>query len=900
MSIGQGSGFQTGRSAFALSIFLNASSLFSATILPTCVFPAGPRPSAAAPVAVAVDSARGRIYVAHRALYRDLGVNNGWLPTDRVSVVDQRTGNIVATIPVGKSVNGLGQGLAVDSGRNRVYVGNADDRTVSVIDGGTYAVIATTAVAGSPAGIAADPTKGLVYVATGFGGNSLLFLDATTGAVVGTVALGGPGASVAVDSRTHLVYVQVNAAPTTIVAVNPDTKSVQGQAPISLLFSIAGMAVDPASRLYAVDYNSGVIVVMDITGGAPKEVNRLFTSVSYAEGLAVDPLTHLLYATFSGDNKVRILNGDGTILKALDVLRLPSAIALDSTTGGAYVANTASDSLSVLDTSRQVVATTFPLGTVDFGLVFDPVTKRLYVTNAPPDAVSVVDADSRKVIGNWLPGPGPFVAAVDPGVQQLYVTNSGDNTLGILSTVTGQLKSKVRLGRTTTNSSSVAVNLRTHRVYATGGNDSNVVTVLDGSSNQILATIPVGSRPQGIAVDEATDRVYVPNLGDGTISVINSATNQVVATFSSPQSKLIDVAVDPALRRLYVVIHPTLIGDFSGVEVLDADTGRFLSQLSLGSSADSVIVNPSTHQVFVSDDVDGTVTILDGNTATVVATVAAGSGAVRMTLDSSSGVVYVANPYDGTVACVGPLLQAPAINPGGVVNGGTFGNQPPAPASIGSLFGTNLAAAPLLAPILPLPTSLGGLSIQINGILAPLFFVSPTQVNFQFPWELRGQLQVTIIITVNGQTSAPQTVTLAPVAPALFSLNNRGSGQGAIKISNTSIFAAPQGSIPGTEPRPARRGEFVTIYCTGLGDVRNRPATGAPASSNPLSTTLVTPTVTIGGIAATVNFSGLAPGFVGLYQVDVQVPENAPTSDVTPVTLAIGGVSLNTVTMAVQ
>ena len=82
--------------------------------------------------------------------------------------------------------------------------------------------------------------------------------------------------------------------------------------------------------------------------------------------------------------------------------------------------------------------------------------------------------------------------------------------------------------------------------------------------------------------------------------------------------------------------------------------------------------------------------------------------------------------------------------------------------------------------------------------------------------------------------------------------------------------------------------------------MRNRPATGAPASSNPLSTTLVTPTVTIGGIAATVNFSGLAPGFVGLYQVDVQVPENAPTSDVTPVTLAIGGVSLNTVTMAVQ
>ena len=887
------------RALFLPALVLNCGYICSAVTPANCVFPAGAHPSASQPVAVAVDPVRSRIYAVHRGIYRDLGVNNGLLPTDMVSVVDQRTGNILTTIQVGKAVNGLTQGIAVDSGRNRVYVGNADDRTVSVIDSATNTVVATTSVVGEPAGIAADPARGLVYVATGFGGNSLLLLDSTSGAVVGNVTLGGQGGSVAVDSRTHLVYVQVNAAPTAIVAVNPDTRSIQGQVQLSLLYTIAGIAVDPASRVYAVDYNTGVIAVIDITGSAPSEINRIFTSVSYAESLAVDPVTHLLYTTFSGDNKVRILSGDGVILKTLDALRLPTSIAIDSATGAAYVTDTASDSLTVVDLSRQVVSTTIPLGTSDFGLAFDPATNRLYVTNAPADAVSVVDAGSRTVIGNWLPGPGPFEAGVDTGLQQLYVTNTGDNTLSILSTATGQLKGKVSLGRSTTNASRIAVNLRTHRVYATGGDASNTVTVLDGSTNQIVATIPVGSRPQGIALDDTAGKVYVPNLGDGTISVIDSAANQVMATFQSPLPKLIDVAVDPGLRRLYVVIHPSFIGDFSGLEVLDADTGRFISQLALGSSADSIVVNPSTHQIFVSDDVDGTVTIVDGNSAGVVATVAAGSGAVRLALDAGSGVVYVANPYDGTVACVGPL-QLPGINAGGVVNGGSFSQQPPAPASIGSLFGVNLASSTVASTTLLLPTLLGGVSVQINGISVPLFFVSSTQINFQFPWELLGQSQVSITVTVNGLTSMPQTVTLSPLAPVIFATNSQGTGQGAIQIANTTIFAAPQDSIPGAQARPARRGEFVTIYCTGLGDVTNRPATGAAASSNPLSATIATPTVTIGGMAAPVSFSGLAPGFVGLYQVNVQVPENAPTGDTIPVILATDGVSLNIVTIAVQ
>ena len=86
--------------------------------------------------------------------------------------------------------------------------------------------------------------------------------------------------------------------------------------------------------------------------------------------------------------------------------------------------------------------------------------------------------------------------------------------------------------------------------------------------------------------------------------------------------------------------------------------------------------------------------------------------------------------------------------------------------------------------------------------------------------------------------------------------------------------------------------------CTGLGDVTNRPASGAVTSG--LSETIAKPTVTIGGVSAPLSFSGLAFFFVGLYQVNVQVPANAPVGDTVQVVLTIGGVSSNSVTIAVQ
>src|SRR5439155_22437573 len=108
----------------------------------------------------------------------------------------------------------------------------------------------------------------------------------------------------------------------------------------------------------------------------------------------------------------------------------------------------------------------------------------------------------------------------------------------------------------------------------------------------------------------------------------------------------------------------------------------------------------------------------------------------------------------------------------------------------------------------------------------------------------------------------------------------------------------PAGGFPGS--RPGRKADFVSLYCTGLGNVRNRRNSGAASPSNPLADTLTTPIVTVGNVPASVSFSGLAPGFVGLYQVNIKIPDNAPSGDAVPVSLSIGGVNSNTATIAVQ
>ena len=237
----------------------------------------------------------------------------------------------------------------------------------------------------------------------------------------------------------------------------------------------------------------------------------------------------------------------------------------------------------------------------------------------------------------------------------------------------------------------------------------------------------------------------------------------------------------------------------------------------------------------------------------------------------------------------------PAIAGGGIYDAASDARTVAA-GSIATVFGNNFSSSLTSSTTYPLLTTLGGSSFQIGTQAAPLFMSSCGQVNLQIPWESVGQTQLPVIATVGGLVSTQEPVTLAPFAPGIFALNQVGTGQGAVQIAPTPQLAAPQG--PGA--RPVQRGEYIAIFCTGLGPVSNQPATGAAALGDPLSSTSTLPTVTIGGISAQVTFSGLAPGFAGLYQVNAVVPDAALSGDSVNLEITIGGIKSNTVTIAIQ
>jgi uncharacterized protein (TIGR03437 family) len=248
------------------------------------------------------------------------------------------------------------------------------------------------------------------------------------------------------------------------------------------------------------------------------------------------------------------------------------------------------------------------------------------------------------------------------------------------------------------------------------------------------------------------------------------------------------------------------------------------------------------------------------------------------------------NSGSKTPVTTGPGTGVPASNGtsiSGVVNAASY--QPAlAPGSIVSIFGSGLSPSTMTAATAHLTSFLGSVNVYFNGIAAPLFYASPGQINAQVPYGLApGNLN----IEVDGVAVVRQSATLSVTAPGIFTTDGSGKGSGVILRGDDYRLVS--------QSAPTQAGAYVLIYCTGLGALNSPIVEGNPGPTPALSTATA-PQVTIGNIAAQVTFSGLAPGFTGLYQVNAQVPAGVPTGNAVPVTLTVGGVSSNTATITVQ
>jgi uncharacterized protein (TIGR03437 family) len=247
------------------------------------------------------------------------------------------------------------------------------------------------------------------------------------------------------------------------------------------------------------------------------------------------------------------------------------------------------------------------------------------------------------------------------------------------------------------------------------------------------------------------------------------------------------------------------------------------------------------------------------------------AGATRLLLANAGGGTASSGAI---VASISPdNANAPVINAGGIVNNAGFPTGPVAPGSMVAIFGSNFGPQTFPSSV-PLPTTLGGTQIFFDATPAPLVFVSPGQVVAQVPMEMYGQTKALVTPVNNGIAGVSQIVNLETFAPGIFTT---GSGDPVIIDNNTGQLVSPSA--------PASVGDVLIIWATGLGPTLLDPATGHPAPDT-ASPALLPVRVTLKGASsgATINpplqYAGLAPGFVALYQINMQIPANAPTETV--------------------
>jgi len=195
---------------------------------------------------------------------------------------------------------------------------------------------------------------------------------------------------------------------------------------------------------------------------------------------------------------------------------------------------------------------------------------------------------------------------------------------------------------------------------------------------------------------------------------------------------------------------------------------------------------------------------------------------------------------------------------------------------------------------LPLATELAGTQVQIAGRLAPIDYASDGQLNVLLPYDLASNSTVQVIVLQGLAYSLPQSVTIAPSQPAVFSQDQSGHGPGAI------VVVKPDGAqFPADASHPASAGDSLVIYCSGLGAVNPAVSTGS-AAPVPAAKATTPITVTIGGQPAPVSFAGLTPTYAGLYQVNVTVPSGIVPGPSVPVVLTGAGLSSPPVTVAIK
>lgn len=549
-------------------------------------------------------------------------------------------------------------------------------------------------------------------------------------------------------------------------------------------------------------------------------------------------------------------------------------MALDSARQRIYIANSGKNRVEVFDTRTRTLLAPIRVGQLPRALAFAPDGQTLYVANSGGESISIIDLDKREVVGRVKFPALPFngtAALLTPQLMAagqrgpLVIMNDGSiwriignevvprtyNSGVIPLTNNRQLINAPRTMAAAPNGEVILVfSSQNGTVYLYDSTIDDFVQsrqVTTANATGYRGPVSVGPRGQYFLVNDMILNQSLTPIGSAA-----GTTTRPVAAVTATGATQFARFVMPTIANANAV---TTLTDAGSVELVDANSGNTVRTASaLERPATTAVGNTGVA-------VNGRTMAVDGNMAYVLTA----SGLSIVALDTPT------------------VTNRPTLNNNGIVNSVNYSTSI-AQGSYMAIFGRNLADQ-AVAGSTPLPTRLGGVCVTMNNNPLPLLMTSPEQINAYIPQDqATGRFPIVVRSMSRGVASTQATAAIIKTAPTVF----------ADATTKRAFIFHPDGR-PVTPDNPAKRDQPIIMYAAGLGPTTPVVRGAVESPTSPLAEAadlqVFFGTTTINGAEIIVDWAGLVPGYIGLYQINLRVPGNHIRGDALPVTIKMGSVS---------
>ena len=686
--------------------------------------------------------------------------------------------------------------------------------------------------------------------------------------MVGRAVLSSNGQTLYAVSESGLMVLPVG-------SVSQYPRLVASQEDVLIQTNVCGNSVlsqpltitDPGGNhtAFSISVSQAGVTVTPSSGVTPATVQVSVNPAAFQNqtGTTAIPLVISSQTAVNQPQRVRLLVSNPGSSQRGTIVNVPgrlSDILADPVRNLVYALRQDTDELLVYNGTTYALTATLPTATTPTRMNFAIDGQHLLVGHENAQVIDVFDMNALQqsgAIGLPFGNYARSVAASNASTLAVARNGTAPSSSGGASAWVGVLPGPSQVDRLDT------VNLA-----------SSTLPALGVWQNQLSADAALAPAPNGATI----------LLADANGNVMLYAATGDTFVASRHDFSVLQGAIAASSYGAYIVGDNVLNGSVVPAGTLDSSVGAavgfaFVNQggfLLAGASASgpgamenlpalpSAAVKPTLM-------VESPVAPAVGNIFTrAISTLAAGTNLIAQT---TSGFTVVAWSYDAAVTL-------PAIS--SVVNAAN-GGLAVAPGGLISIMGSQMSPVTLATNQIPLPTALAQSCVEVNGTPVPLLYVSNRQINAQLPNNVTGSAALTIV-TPGGESNSFY-FTVSATAPTVFMSGAAGplTGLAAVVRWNNGELVTPT--------NPIHPNDWLEIYLTGMGATTPAVPAGLPGPSNPYALAQTPPSVTLGGVPLTISYAGMAPGEVGVYQIDAFVPSGVPLGMNVPLEISQGGVS---------